>query len=93
MSKAPEKTNVMRILDRCGAAYEPYRFESEGALSGLEVARLLGLDERTVYKTLVTVGKSKEHYVFVIPVACELDLKKAAAAAPSADKKQSVKNS
>ena len=44
----------------------------------MEVARILGLDPDTVFKTLVTRGKSGEHYVFMIPVACELDLKKAA---------------
>lgn len=46
------------------------------AVSGEEAARLLGVDAKYVYKTLVTVGKSLEHYVFVVPVACELDLKK-----------------
>ena len=50
------------------------------ALSGVEVANLLGLDPDRVFKTLVTQAKSGGHYVFMIPVACELDLKKAAAA-------------
>ncbi|MFR4802903.1 MAG: aminoacyl-tRNA deacylase [Eggerthellaceae bacterium] len=50
------------------------------ALSGVEVASLLDLDPDRVFKTLVTQAKSGEHYVFMIPVACELDLKKAAAA-------------
>ena len=48
-------------------------------MSGVEAATLLGVDESLVFKTLVTVGKSLEHYVFVVPVASELDLKKAAA--------------
>ncbi|RDB60529.1 Cys-tRNA(Pro) deacylase [Gordonibacter sp. 28C] len=74
------KTNAMRVLDAAGTPYEARFFECPEALSGTEVARLLGLDQDRVFKTLVTQGKSGEHYVFMIPVACELDLKKAAAA-------------
>ena len=55
-------------------------FECEGALSGTEVAEKLGEDPDRVFKTLVTCAKSGTHYVFMVPVACELDLKKAAAA-------------
>lgn len=82
-----EKTNAMRALDRSGVHYESYCYlkdgkpmTSEEAPSGTEVAAFLGLDERKVFKTLVTEGKTLGHYVFVIPVARELDLKKAAAA-------------
>lgn len=74
------KTNAVRALDASGLAYEARFFECPEALSGTEVARMLGLDPDRVFKTLVTQGKSGEHYVFMIPVACELDLKKAAAA-------------
>lgn len=73
------KTNAMRALDAAGVAYEARFFECPEALSGIEVARLLGLDADRVFKTLVTQGRSGEYYVFMIPVACELDLKKAAA--------------
>lgn len=73
-----DKTNVMRILDQKKVSYVSLRYECDGAVSGVEAARRMGLDEKDVFKTLVTVGKSGEHYVFVIPVAEELDLKKAA---------------
>ncbi|BAK45036.1 Cys-tRNA(Pro) deacylase [Eggerthella sp. YY7918] len=72
------KTNALRELDASGLPYEARFFECPKALSGVDVARLLGLEEDRVFKTLVTQGKSGEHYVFMIPVACELDLKKAA---------------
>lgn len=75
------KTNALRILDSLGVPYEATEFETDGAVSGVEAASRLGVDESCVYKTLITVGKSGAHYVFVIPVAEELDLKKAAAAA------------
>lgn len=75
-----EKTNVMRILDRAKADYTTHFYESDGAIAGVEVARLIGKDEASVFKTLVTVGKSGANYVFVIPVAEELDLKRAASA-------------
>lgn len=81
MSKERDhKTNAMRVLDAAGTAYRARFFDCPEAISGVEVARLLDLDPDTVFKTLVTQGKSGEHYVFMIPVACELDLKKAAAA-------------
>lgn len=74
-----EKTNVMRTLDRLKLAYHPYAFDTGGvAISGTEVAALLGKDPAQVFKTLVTIGKSGKYYVFMIPVAEELDLKKAA---------------
>ena len=80
MAKKMEKTNVMRILDQKKLEYKSYTYESEGAISGPEVAALLGQDETQVFKTLVTVGASKRNYVFVVPVCGELNLKKAAKA-------------
>ncbi|MBQ7064678.1 MAG: Cys-tRNA(Pro) deacylase [Firmicutes bacterium] len=78
--KKQEKTNVMRILDQHGIPYQSYDYSGTGAVGGTEVAEVLGEDPAHVFKTLVTVGKSGQHYVFDIPVAEELDLKKAAAA-------------
>lgn len=75
------KTNVMRLLDAKKISYKSYDYENTGAVSGSEVAAALNQDPRQVFKTLVTVGKSRKNYVFVIPVEEELDLKKAAAAA------------
>ena len=76
-----EKTNVMRILDQKKVSYTPREYpHGENAPSGVEVAKMTGLDPDTVFKTLVTVGASKKNYVFVIPVASELDLKAAAKA-------------
>ena len=76
-----KKTNALRELDAAGLPYRPRFFDTPEALSGVEVAQRLGLDADRVFKTLVTLGKSGQHLVFMIPVACELDLKKAAAAA------------
>ena len=76
-----EKTNVMRILDREKINYNSYSYADTDAISGVEVADVLGQDKEAVFKTLVTKGKTGEHYVFMIPVAEELDLKKAACAA------------
>jgi Cys-tRNA(Pro)/Cys-tRNA(Cys) deacylase len=72
------KTNVMRILDKAKIAYKSHDYEKTDAVAGLEVARVLNQDPNRVFKTLVTVGKSKKHYVFLVPVAEELNLKKAA---------------
>lgn len=72
------KTNVMRILDKNKINYKHYNYESTGAISGMEVATILNQDPNQVFKTLVTISKSKKYYVFVIPVNKELDLKKAA---------------
>lgn len=74
------KTNVMRVLNAAKINYKSYSYDAKEALSGLEVARALNQNEAQVFKTLVTVGKSRAHYVFVVPVAEELDLKKAAKA-------------
>lgn len=77
-----DKTNVMRILEQKKVAYVPHSYAHEEgmAVDGATVARLTGRDPAQVFKTLVTVGASKEHYVFVIPVESELELKKAAKA-------------
>ncbi len=81
MSKKHEKkTNAMRELDNIGAAYDVRTWDCAEAMSGVEVANLLGLEVERVFKTLVTVGRSGEHYVFMVPVAQELDLKRAATA-------------
>ncbi|WP_288678883.1 Cys-tRNA(Pro) deacylase [uncultured Clostridium sp.] len=73
------KTNAMRILDSKKVSYEMLSYESEdGKIDGISVARKIGVDEKNVFKTLVAQGTSKELYVFVIPVAEELDLKNAA---------------
>ena len=81
MPKKEEKTNVMRILDAAKIEYKSHCYLETGAVSGTEVADALGEDYDSVFKTLVTVGKSGEHYVFAIPVDKELNLKKAATAA------------
>ncbi len=74
------KTNAMRILEGLRIAFDVHSYDtSDGALDGVTAARKLGIDPARVFKTLVTQGKSRAHYVFVIPVACELDLKAAAA--------------
>lgn len=76
--KELEKTNVMRILDAAKIEYTAHSYLNTEAISGKEVAEVMGEDPDKVFKTLVTVAKSGEHYVFVIPVLEELDLKKAA---------------
>lgn len=78
MSEKNEKTNAMRTLDRAKLPYTEHYFETDGAPSGVEAAAAMEKDPATVFKTLVTVGKSGKNYVFMIPVAEELDLKKAA---------------
>lgn len=76
-----DKTNVMRLIEQKKLTYKSYDYSATDAVSGVEVARALGEDPDKVFKTLVTVGRSKEYHVFVIPVEAELDLKKAAKAA------------
>ena len=73
-----EKTNVMRILDQHKITYQSYYYGDTSAISGVEVATVLNQDYRQVFKTLVTVSHSRKNYVFMIPVAENLDLKKAA---------------
>ena len=81
MAKKEEKTNVMRTLDQKKIAHKEYNYETDGAPSGVECARIIGLPPEMVFKTLVTVGTKGRYYVFMIPVAESLDLKKAAKAA------------
>lgn len=79
MAKSKEaKTNAMRILDSMRISYKTYTYECDEFIDALRIAEQLGLPPRKVYKTLVTQGHSKAYYVFVIPIAKELDLKKAA---------------
>lgn len=73
-----EKTNVMRLLEQKKIKFQSHHLDLTEAVSGVEMAARLGQNPSQVFKTLVTVGKSKTNYVFVIPVNGELDLKKAA---------------
>ena len=78
--KDEQKTNVMRLLDQAKVSYQSYCYAATEAISGTEVAAVLDQNPDQVFKTLVTVGKTGTHYVFVIPVNKELNLKKAAKA-------------
>ena len=79
MAKQKEvKTNAMRILESMKIPFTHYTYECDEFIDGLQIADKLSLPYEKVYKTLVTVGASKNYYVFVIPVAKELDMKKAA---------------
>ena len=78
--KKPEKTNVMRVLDSKKISYTSHEYEPDPTLTGVQIAAILGEPAANVFKTLVTLGRSGAHYVFVIPVHAELDLKKAAKA-------------
>lgn len=80
MGKSKDKTNVMRVLDSKKVNYISHEYVNTDAVSGTEVASALNEDPNRTFKTLVTVGASKNHYVFLVPVNCELDLKKAAKA-------------
>lgn len=80
MKQNNEKTNVMRILDQKKIEYLEHCYVSTSAISGEEVASVLGENPSQVFKTLVTIGNTKNHYVFLVPVNKELDLKKAAKA-------------
>ena len=73
-----DKTNAMRQLDRLRINYKIHDYTNTDAISGTEIAAVLKEDPDKVFKTLVTVGKSGTHYVFMVPVEKELDLKKAA---------------
>ena len=72
------KTNVMRILDKLKIEYKSHSYANTVAISGLDVANVLNQNPNQMFKTLVTTGKSNKYYVFMVPVADELDLKKAA---------------
>lgn len=81
MAKQKEvKTNAMRILESMKIPYEHYTYECDEFVDGIQIADKLSLPYEKVYKTLVTVGSSKNYFVFVIPIAKELDMKKAAKA-------------
>lgn len=75
-----EKTNVMRMLDKHKINYKHYSYADTDAISGVEVAEVLNQNPAQVFKTLVTTSKSGKHYVFMLPVEKELNLKKAALA-------------
>ncbi|UZP01962.1 Cys-tRNA(Pro) deacylase [Clostridium botulinum] len=76
------KTNAMRILDRSKTEYTTYNYQNkDGKIDGVAVAHKINKNEQEVFKTLVTQGHSKDFYVYVVPVAQELDMKKAAKAA------------
>lgn len=75
-----EKTNVMRIIEQKKLPYVSHYYGDTDAVSGVDVAAAMGEDPEKVFKTLVCTGKTGNHYVFVIPVKEELDLKKAAKA-------------
>lgn len=82
MAKKEAKTNAMRMLETAGIAYKEHTYETEdGAIDGVSVARKCGEDPSQVFKTLVTIADTREHYVFVVPVEAKLDLKAAARAA------------
>lgn len=78
--KKEEKTNVMRLLEQKQVPYTAHEYPADGPLDGVSVAGYLGQDVEQVFKTLVTRGASGAYYVFDIPVAENLDLKKAAKA-------------
>lgn len=79
MAKSKDiKTNAMRILDSMNISYETKTYECKEFIDGIHIADLLGLPHEIVYKTLVAQGASKQYYVFVLPIAEELDMKAAA---------------
>ena len=80
MGTKAEKTNAMRLLDQKKVQYTVHDYTQSGAIAGEDVATVLGENSAQVFKTLVTVGKSGQHYVFLVPVCKELDLKKGALA-------------
>ena len=80
MSKKELKTNAMRFLEKNKIPYEMQTYECDEFIDGIQTANLLGLPHEQMYKTLVTIGKSKEYYVFLIQIEEELDMKKSAKA-------------
>lgn len=80
MAKKEEKTNVMRTLEQKKIPYTAFSYDPNGPIDGVSVAAALGQNPASVFKTLVTKGVSGAYYVFDIPVAENLDLKKAAKA-------------
>jgi Cys-tRNA(Pro)/Cys-tRNA(Cys) deacylase len=82
MAKKETKTNAMRMLESAGISYTLHTYDvSDDLIDGVSVAKKCGEDPEQVFKTLVTVGNDKEHYVFIVPVAQKLDLKACAKAA------------
>ena len=75
------KTNVMRILDKNKIPYQALHYECDEFIDGLHTAELTGAPVEQSFKTLVARGKSGQYYVYVIPIAREVDLKLAAKAA------------
>lgn len=81
MAKQKEvKTNAMRILESMKIPFVQYTYECDEFVDAMQTADLIGQPYEKLYKTLVTQGNSKNYFVFVIPIAEELDLKKAAKA-------------
>lgn len=81
MKNKEEKTNAIRLLEQKKLRFKIHDYSQADVISGLDVANYLNENPKRVFKTLVTVGKSNNHYVFMVPVNKELDLKKAAQAA------------
>ena len=79
MAKKEAKTNAMRILERMKISFVHQEYDCDEFTDGSDAATRLGLPHEKVFKTLVTTGADRQHYVFVIPVDDELDLKKCAA--------------
>ena len=78
MAKKENKTNAMRILENLKIPYEMHTYECDEFIDAVQIADMLSLDHRLVYKTLVTKGHSGNYFVFVLPIDSELDMKKAA---------------
>ena len=77
-AKKSQKTNAMRILDKKGIPYAVNYYDCDTFIDGIHIADMLGQPYDITFKTLVSVGKTGNYYVFVIPIAEELDLKAAA---------------
>ena len=78
--KKEEKTNAIRLLEQKKVEFTVHNYIGTGAIGGMEIVDVLNENPDQVFKTLVTVGKTGAHYVYLVPVNCELDLKKAAKA-------------
>ncbi len=80
MKQNLNKTNVMRMLEQKKIKYKSHFYKGTGTMSAIDVANVLEQNSNQIFKTLVTVGNTKENYVFLIPINKELDLKKGASA-------------
>lgn len=78
--KKEDKTNAIRLLEQKKVEFTVHNYIGTGAVAGMEIVDVLNENPDQVFKTLVTVGKTGQHYVYLVPVNCELDLKKAAKA-------------